>query len=149
MPTAAVCTHQSGTKTLEAKPSQVGSLQSHGGQGMPPVEPLHPVPCLKVTRIYSLAFVSYPECPEMVYGDVLRSCCLVLSGATGMSCLCSPSLPFVPSGASTHNIHIPSSLNIFVMEPCMAKKTFFTWRGDRYTGHFAISTPGNNQKSPG
>lgn len=46
-----------------------------------------------------------------------------------MCCLCSPSLPFVPSGASTQNIHVPSSLNVSVMEPCMAKETFFTWRG--------------------
>lgn len=102
---------------------------------MSAAEPLHPVPCLKVTRIYSLAFVSYPECPEMVYGDVLGSCWLVLPSSTRMCCLCSPSLPFVPSGASTHNIHIPSSLNISVMELCMAKETSLTWRGDRYTGH--------------
>lgn len=116
---------------------------------MSPAEPLHPVPCLKVTRIYSLAFVSNPECPEIVYGDMLGSCWLVLPGATRMCCLCSLSLPFVPSGASTQNIHLPSSLNISVMEPCTAKETFFTWKGVRYTGHCAIATPGNNQKSPG
>lgn len=90
---------------------------------MSPVEPLHPVPCLKVIRIYSLAFVSYPECPEMVYGDVLGSCWLVLPGATRMCFLCSPSLPFVLSGASTRDIHVPS-ITFLLWSPAWQRKPF-------------------------
>lgn len=35
-------------------------------------------------------------------------------------------LLFIPSGASTQNIPVHTSLNISVMVPCTAKETFFT-----------------------